>query len=135
MAEEDTGIRPGEEAGPSGRGQRRAPPRGPQADSGRKSDSARVDGDGEFRADSGAAPAAPPLQTLLPTPMKPTPRSSIWKTAAILGVGFALGLPAPATSYAGESGDGHWVQTRDENGIRVSRKEVPGSPFLALRGE
>lgn len=67
--------------------------------------------------------------------MTPSTRSSIWKTAAILGVGLALGLPAPATSYAGENGDGHWVQTRDENGIQVSRKEVPGSPFLALRGE
>jgi hypothetical protein len=67
--------------------------------------------------------------------MKPFTQSSIWKTAAILGIAVTLGLPAGGTSYAGETAEGRWVQTRDENGIRVSRKEVPGSPFLALRGE
>jgi hypothetical protein len=70
--------------------------------------------------------------------MGPFASSRGTKIVVALALGLALGLPAPATSYAAESSEASepgWVQMRDEDGIRVSRKEIPGSGFLALRGE
>jgi hypothetical protein len=34
-----------------------------------------------------------------------------------------------------ELGGNGWIRMRTENGIAVSRKDIPGSPFLAFRGE
>jgi NAD(P)-dependent dehydrogenase (short-subunit alcohol dehydrogenase family) len=51
--------------------------------------------------------------------------------AATIAV-LALAI-APATSLAG--GEGGWERVRVEDGIVVSRKEVPNSPFVAFRGE
>ena len=50
----------------------------------------------------------------------------------ILAAGAGL---SPSTTYAESSGDAGWMPLRREDGILVSRKEVAGSPFLALRGE
>ncbi len=44
-------------------------------------------------------------------------------------------LLVPPTSQAAEGARDGWVTTRTENGIMVSHKDVPGSPFLAFRGE
>lgn len=46
-----------------------------------------------------------------------------------------VGLGSPSATYAESSGDAGWLPLRREDGILVSRKEIPGSPFLALRGE
>ena len=40
----------------------------------------------------------------------------------------------PSSGAAPERDDG-WVRMRTEDGIVVSRKDIPGSPFLAFRGE
>lgn len=44
---------------------------------------------------------------------------------------IALAAGSPATAHAA----GSWETVRSEDGIVVSRKDVPGSPFVALRGE
>jgi hypothetical protein len=45
-------------------------------------------------------------------------------------------LACPVSSAAQEDADpGAWVRMRTENGIVVSRKDIPGSRFLAFRGE
>jgi hypothetical protein len=52
---------------------------------------------------------------------------------AVLVTSLAVSSATPA--FAGEHrGDG-WVVTRNEDGIAVSRKELPGNPFVAFRGE
>jgi hypothetical protein len=48
---------------------------------------------------------------------------------AILGIALA-----PSVSLA-DSPSASWERVRTEDGIVVSRKEVPGSPFVAFRGE
>jgi hypothetical protein len=53
--------------------------------------------------------------------------------AVALGAIAAPMIPTP--SFADSPGDTGWVPLRREDGIVVSRKEVSGSPFLALRGE
>jgi short-subunit dehydrogenase len=59
------------------------------------------------------------------------PARAVAMAAATLTVlGIALG---PATSFA--DGAGSWERVRTEDGIVVSRKEVPNSPFVAFRGE
>jgi hypothetical protein len=41
-----------------------------------------------------------------------------------------------STTFAGnERGEDGWILTRSESGIAVSHKDVPGSRFLAFRGE
>jgi short-subunit dehydrogenase len=57
------------------------------------------------------------------------PQRAIAAAAMIAVLGIAL---APAVSFA----DGPtWEKVRTEDGIVVSRKEIPGSPFVAFRGE
>jgi hypothetical protein len=46
-----------------------------------------------------------------------------------------LVFAAPNTGAAEPPADDGWVKIRTEDGIVVSRKEMPGSPFLAFRGE
>ncbi len=41
----------------------------------------------------------------------------------------------PGVGLAGDSAGGTWERVRTEDGIVVSRKEIPGSPFVAFRGE
>ena len=63
----------------------------------------------------------------------------------LLAVVVSLLLLAPKSGGAREERAEHdehdehdqngWIRMRTENGIVVSRKEVPGSPFLAFRGE
>jgi hypothetical protein len=48
-----------------------------------------------------------------------------------LAAAAALAVSLPATASAA----GSWETVRSEDGIVVSRKDVPGSPFVALRGE
>ena len=50
--------------------------------------------------------------------------------ATVAGLGLGL---APAASFAGDAAG--WERVRTEDGIVVSRKEIPGSPFVAFRGE
>ena len=57
----------------------------------------------------------------------------LFKPALLLAV--ALLLATPSTHAALEDDDAGWITMRTEGGIVVSRKEVPGSPFLAFRGE
>jgi hypothetical protein len=58
------------------------------------------------------------------------PARAVALAAATLTVlGIAL---APSTSFAD---GGSWERVRTEDGIVVSRKEVPGSAFVAFRGE
>jgi NAD(P)-dependent dehydrogenase (short-subunit alcohol dehydrogenase family) len=45
-----------------------------------------------------------------------------------------LALAVPGTSRADDSGP-RWETVRSEDGIIVSRKEIPGSSFIAFRGE
>ncbi len=59
----------------------------------------------------------------------------VTRLAAGITLAVALGLPAPTTSYAGDTAEAGWVRIREQDGIRVSRKEVAGSAFVALRGE
>ena len=56
------------------------------------------------------------------------------KRAATLFVLASLALTVPRTSSA-DGGTGQWETVRNESGILVSRKDVPGSSFLAFRGE
>ncbi|HEY8040818.1 MAG TPA: START domain-containing protein [Polyangiaceae bacterium] len=51
--------------------------------------------------------------------------------AAVFASVMTLGLALPATSLA----SGSWETLRSEDGILVQRKDVPGSPFVAFRGE
>jgi hypothetical protein len=60
---------------------------------------------------------------------------NITRFVATLVLAAGAGLSSPSTTYAENSGDAGWMPLRREDGILVSRKEVPGSPFLALRGE
>jgi hypothetical protein len=54
----------------------------------------------------------------------------------LFGLVVALVLAFPSSGAAAEDLDnGAWVRTRTENGIAVSKKNIPGSPFLAFRGE
>ena len=53
----------------------------------------------------------------------------------LLVLTVALVALAPRVGAAEESDDAGWVRIRTEDGILVSRKEVPDSPFLAFRGE
>ena len=46
---------------------------------------------------------------------------------------LSLGLATP--SFAEDGAEHAWQQVRASDGIIVSRKDVPGSPFVALRGE
>jgi short-subunit dehydrogenase len=50
---------------------------------------------------------------------------------------FALAMATPRASWAsdGASATAGWEKIRTEDGILVSKKEVPGSPFVAFRGE
>jgi hypothetical protein len=57
------------------------------------------------------------------------------RTVATILLATAFGLSTPATTYAEGAGDPAWVTLRREDGILVSQKSVPGSPFVALRGE
>ena len=53
-------------------------------------------------------------------------------TSALLGViALALGLTVSARADAASG----WETLRNQDGITVSRRDVPGSPFVALRGE
>jgi hypothetical protein len=47
----------------------------------------------------------------------------------------ALLLRIPSVAAAEDEPDAGWVRMRTEEGIIVSRKDIPGSPFLAFRGE
>jgi hypothetical protein len=57
-------------------------------------------------------------------------RHSGYLAAAALAVTVAL----PGASWA-DGARSAWERIRTEDGIVVSRKEVPGSPFVAFRGE
>jgi hypothetical protein len=57
------------------------------------------------------------------------------KARAIVFAVVALALLAPSASGAEGSGSNGWVSVRNEDGISVSRREIPGSAFLALKGE
>jgi hypothetical protein len=52
-----------------------------------------------------------------------------------IALAAGVGLSSPSPTYAESAGDSGWVPLRREDGILVSRKVVPGSPFLAVRGE
>jgi NAD(P)-dependent dehydrogenase (short-subunit alcohol dehydrogenase family) len=52
----------------------------------------------------------------------------------VLAAAFVLAMAMPRASFAGDSNAG-WEKIRTEDGILVSKKEVPGSPFVAFRGE
>jgi hypothetical protein len=55
------------------------------------------------------------------------------KLSVALAPALAIALlSAPIPARAGE---GTWEGIRSEDGIRVYKKEVPGSPFVAFRGE
>jgi hypothetical protein len=58
------------------------------------------------------------------------PARAVAMVATLAVLGIALG---PATSFA--DGGGSWERVRTEDGIVVSRKEVPNSKFVAFRGE
>ena len=47
----------------------------------------------------------------------------------------ALSLAFATPSLAEDGSERAWQQVRNSDGIVVSRKDVPGSPFVALRGE
>ena len=49
----------------------------------------------------------------------------------LAGASLALALVVPGVVYA----DPAWEAIRNDAGIQVSRKVVPGSPFVAFRGE
>jgi hypothetical protein len=50
----------------------------------------------------------------------------------VLAVALGLGVAAPP---AGADGAAGWETLRRDDGIVVQRKDVPGSPFVAFRGE
>jgi hypothetical protein len=54
---------------------------------------------------------------------------------AAVALAVMAALVIPRTTYADGSGGAGWELVRQDDGILVSRKEVSGSPFLALRGE
>ncbi|MGO8999326.1 MAG: START domain-containing protein [Polyangiaceae bacterium] len=58
---------------------------------------------------------------------------------SVLRLGQAITLAAvfalPATSWGDSSGSPAWETLRNEDGIVASRREVPGSRFVAFRGE
>jgi hypothetical protein len=54
--------------------------------------------------------------------------------AASAMIAILVTLLAPTASHA-QSATASWERVRTEDGIVVSRKEVPGSPFVAFRGE
>ncbi len=56
---------------------------------------------------------------------------TLFALAAVL----AIGICAPGSSSASDTGPGAWERIRTEDGIAVFRKEVPGSKFVAFRGE
>jgi hypothetical protein len=62
---------------------------------------------------------------------KPNSKTS---RAVALTLAFSLSLLAPAAASAGGASGG-WERLRTEDGIVVSRKEIPGSKFVAFRGE
>jgi START domain len=53
---------------------------------------------------------------------------------AILAASLALATASPSFADEGQRHDS-WIVTSNESGIAVSRKEIPGSSFLAFRGE
>jgi hypothetical protein len=65
-----------------------------------------------------------PLTHLVPA----LPRALAVALIAIFGIALV-----PSVSQA--DGGGTWERVRTEDGVVVSRKEVPGSPFVAFRGE
>jgi hypothetical protein len=56
------------------------------------------------------------------------------RNAVAFAVPLALALTATTFAVADEAGPG-WETIRNDAGIQVSRKVVPGSPFVAFRGE
>jgi NAD(P)-dependent dehydrogenase (short-subunit alcohol dehydrogenase family) len=60
------------------------------------------------------------------------PSRALAAAAMIAVLGVAL---APSVSHADEAASQGWERVRTEDGIVVSRKEIPGSPFVAFRGE
>ena len=62
---------------------------------------------------------------------KPAPRRA---TAAVAAAAL-LALAVTGPSASADEGAPRWETVRTEDGIVVSRKEVPGSPFVAFRGE
>lgn len=56
------------------------------------------------------------------------------RPAVLFSIVVAVVVAVGGTSAAEDMGGG-WLRTRTENGIVVARKEVPGSPFVAFRGE
>jgi hypothetical protein len=52
----------------------------------------------------------------------------------VLATSVAVALANPAFAGKAQRDDG-WIVTRRESGIAVSHKDVPGSRFLAFRGE
>jgi hypothetical protein len=59
-------------------------------------------------------------------------------TKILLPVAVALLLATPRSSARAaeeDLGASGWTKMRTENGIVVSKKEIPGSPFVAFRGE
>jgi hypothetical protein len=52
-----------------------------------------------------------------------------------LAAALALGILTPGSSAADDSSGNGWERLRTEDGIIVSRKDVPGSAFVAFRGE
>jgi hypothetical protein len=66
--------------------------------------------------------------------MKRTPRWMTGRRRASAVLFGALIFASPA-SVALADGGSRWETVREQDGIRVSRQEIAGSPFLALRGE
>jgi hypothetical protein len=62
---------------------------------------------------------------------KPSPRRTTPAIAAAALLAFVMIGPGVAAADPGP----RWETIRTEDGIVVSRKEVPGSPFVAFRGE
>jgi hypothetical protein len=57
------------------------------------------------------------------------------KLLAVAAVVAAAAVFAPGSSSASDSSQGSWERLRTEDGISVFRKEIPGSKFVAFRGE
>jgi hypothetical protein len=62
------------------------------------------------------------------------PRATRFSFSFAIVLLLAFAVSGPTFAYDGGASAG-WTRTRTENGIIVSRKEVPGSPFIAFRGE
>jgi hypothetical protein len=62
-------------------------------------------------------------------------RNVITRALAAMTFAAALSLGFATPSFAEDHGAKAWEQVRSSDGIVVSRKNIPGSPFVALRGE